>query len=90
MRTFIVEDVLWGFNGGTIIVKAENEDEAIRLIKEQYKYDFNDFYKDCGKYYYEFPPPCYEHFEKKDAEGCLRCKMRELDENEVIFDWGGD
>ena len=80
MKTYVVEDTLCDYTCGAIVVKAKNVDEAIKLIlnsKDAKDYNF------CKNENYN-PPNIIKN--KK----CLKDKIRELKDNEVLGIWGGE
>ena len=84
MKTFIAENVLCDWNCGMIVVKAENKNEAVKLVMEELKKELGEYrasilYEDCYEDEYS------EYRKNKDNEGCLKCKLRELQDNEVIY-----
>lgn len=82
MKTFVAEYVLWDYTPGLIVVKAKDKEEAIKLIMKELNYlNFcEDFISDKG---------CEEYVSNNDNKGCLRCKLRELKDNEVVYVYGG-
>jgi len=82
MKTFVVEYVLWDYTPGLIVVKAKDKEEAIKLIMKELNY--HDFYEDCIS-----DKECGEYFSDNDSKGCLKCKLRELKDNEVVYVYGG-
>lgn len=76
MKTYVAEDVLTSWTSGLIVVKAENIDEAIKLILKEFDYD--DLC--CGESGED---------DNKNKE-CLKKKMRELKDNELVYIYGGD
>lgn len=82
MKTFVAEDVLRDYTPGLIVVKAKNKEEAIKIImKELSTYDFVD---DCYG-----DKTCRENALNEGNVGCLRCKLRELKDNELAYVYGG-
>ncbi len=89
MKTYVAEGVLCNWSCGMIVVKAENKDDAVRLVmetvrKESGEYTASTLYENC------FEEECLKYKEQKDNEGCLKCKLRELGDNEVVYMEGGD
>ena len=78
MKTYVVEETLCDYTCGAIVVKAENVDEAIKLILKEFNdYNlYNDGYND---------PPNINKNKKY-----LKSKIRELKDNEVLCIWGGE
>ena len=71
MKTFVAEDVLENYGSGLIVVKAKNGKKAIEIIKNELNmYEFID---DCGK-----SDNCYN-------QHCLRHRLRELKNNEILY-----
>lgn len=84
METFVATEVLWNWGAGMIVVKAEDKDEAVKLVMEELKKELGEYrasilYEDCYEDEYS------EYRDNKDNEGCLKCKLRELQDNEVIY-----
>ena len=73
MKTFIVEEVLTDYYDGIMIVKAEDEEQAIEILLRKIK---NDVEK---KIYYVSPEDIVK----------VKCNMRELIDNEAIIIEGG-
>ena len=82
MKTFVVEDVLSDYTPGLIVVKAEDKEEAIKLIMKELNYA--NFCDDCID-----DKECEEYVLNNDNKGCLSCKLRELKDNEVVYVYGG-
>ncbi|WP_298339975.1 hypothetical protein [Ferrimicrobium sp.] len=82
MKTFVAEDVLRDYTPGLIVVKAEDKEEAIKIImKELSTYLFID---DCVG-----DKNCREYGVIEGNIDCLRCKLRELKDNELVYVYGG-
>ncbi len=76
MRTFIAEGVMRGYyDVGCIVVNTETLEKAMDLIIE--KYDDYEFTKDCGNESCEF-------------EWCLKHRMREMKNDEVVYIAGSE
>ena len=71
MKTFVAEDVLENYGSGMIVVKARNKKKAIEIIKN--KLNNYEFIDDCGK----SDNCCNQH--------CLRHRLRELKNNEILY-----
>ena len=82
MKTFVVEDVLRDYTPGLIVVKAEDKEEAIKIIMKEFS--SHDFVDDCFGY-----KNCSEYALNENNEGCIRCKLRELKDNELVYVYGG-
>lgn len=77
MKTYVAEEVLTSWTDGLIVVKAENKKKAMEIIKDEFT-DLIDFFDDCG----------YE--EDCKNEHCLKHRLRELKDNELVYVYGGD
>ena len=73
-----MENVLRDYTSGLIVVKAKDKEEAIKIIMKEFPtYDFvyDSFYdKNCN---------C------EDNVSYVRCKLRELKDNELVYVYGG-
>ena len=76
MKTFIAENVLEGYSSGLIVVKAQSRKKAIEIIKKEF--DGHDFIDDC------------RDTEDCRSEYCLKHRVRELRDNEILSVWGSD
>ena len=76
MKTYVAEEVLTSWTDGLIVVKAENKQKAMEIIKNELKYE--DFFDECG----------YE--EDCKSERYLKHRLRELKDNELVYVHGGD
>ena len=76
MKTYVAEEVLTSWTDGLIVVRAENKQKAMEIIKNELKYE--NFFDDCG----------YE--EDCKNERCLKHRLRELRDNELVYVHGGD
>ncbi len=94
METFVAEHVLQihGYTFGMIVVKAETKEEAIKLIKE--KFSYVDFYADCA--YETDDEECLKcrnysgSLKREDLDKYLNCRVRKLNDNELVFVAGGE
>lgn len=73
MKTFIAEEVLRDWTSGMIVVKAIDINQAMDLIIAE----FPMFYKKCN-----VDEPC-------ELEYCLQHRLRELQDNELVYVYGG-
>ena len=71
MKTFVAEDVLFNCDSGLIVVKARNKKKAVEIIKN--KLNNYEFIDDCGK-----SDNCCNQY-------CLRHRVRELKNNEILY-----
>ena len=78
MKTYVAEEVLTSWTDGLIVVKAENKQKAMEMIKKEFSNFFINFFDDCG----------YE--EDCKNERCLKHRLRELKDNELVYVHGGD
>lgn len=76
MKTYVAEEVLTSWTDGLIVVKAENKQKAMEIIKNELEYE--DFFDDCG------------YKEDCKNEHCLKHRLRELKDNEIVYVHGGD
>ena len=82
MKTFVMENVLTDYTSGLIVVKAEDKEKAIKIIMKEFP--THDFVDDCLG-----DKNCSEYALNDNNEGCLRCKLRELKDNELVYVYGG-
>lgn len=75
MKTFVAENVLQSYRDGMIVVKTTSRKRAIEIIKEQFH--SHDFIIDCGN------TQCV-------SEYCLKHRLREMEDDEIVFIWGSD
>ena len=76
MKTFVMEDVLTAYTSGLVVVKAKNKEKAMEMIKKEFL-PFIDFFDNCG----------YE--EDCKSSRCLKHRLRELKDNELVYVYGG-
>ena len=76
MKTFVATGVLQSYTSGMIVVKAQSRKKAIEIIKEEF--DNHGFIVDCG------------NDQNCSSEYCLRHRLRELENNEILYVWGSD
>ena len=76
MKTFVATGVLQIYTSGMIVVKAQSRKKAIEIIKKEFSY--RDFIDDCGE------------TEDCRSEYCLKHRVRELRDNEILSVWGSD
>jgi hypothetical protein len=75
MKTFVAENVLQSYRDGMIVVKTTSRKRAIEIIRNQFPY--HGFYSDCGN------TQC-------SSEYCLKHRLREMEDDEIVFIWGSD
>ena len=75
MKTFVAENVLQNYGDGMIVVKTTSRKKAIEIIKDQFH--SHDFIIDCGN------TQCV-------SEYCLKHRLREMEDDEIVFIWGSD
>ena len=75
MKTFVADNVFTSFADGIIVVKAPSKGKAIEMIKN--KFNGYGFYEDCNS--------------EKDCsdEMCLKHRVREMNDNELVYVYGG-
>ena len=84
MKTYIMENVLWNYTPGIIVVKAKNREKAMRLIRKAIPTENFVGVKGVrrsekrGTYIY----PC-------SRLNCFEHELRELGDNEVAYEYGG-
>ena len=76
MKTYVAEEVLTSWTDGLIVVKAENKQKAMEMIKKEFLH-FIDFFDNCG----------YE--EDCKSSRCLKHRLRELKDNELVYVYRG-
>lgn len=76
MITFVATGVLRDYETGMIVLKAPNREKAIEMIKHEFP--SHGFILDCGDK------------EDCDSEYCLKYRLRELKDNELLYVWGSD
>lgn len=74
MKTFVAENVLEDYSSGLIVVKAQSRKKAVEIIKNTFKN--HGFIVDCGD------------VEDCKSEYCLKHRLRELKDNEILSVWG--
>ena len=77
MRTFVAEKVLENWGTGLIVVKTQSRKRAVEMIKNQFPN--HGFILNCG----HIKEDC-------DSEYCLKHRLRELKDNELLYVWGSD
>ena len=79
MKTFVMEDVLTAYTSGLVVVKAKNKEKALKIILKEFSVD--DFIYACVG-----DEKCSGEHNNLD---CIRCKLRELKDNELVYVYGG-
>ena len=96
METFILE-YLRNYWWTIMIIKAEDKEEAVKLLTEKFveeEYDEYNGYLSIKPYCNENIIPnceeCEEYFKAGDIENFIRCEIRELKDHEIIVIGEGD
>lgn len=76
MKTFVATKVLVSWGSGMIVLKAQSRKKAVERILNEFS--VHDFFVDCG-----FKEDCHNEY-------CLKHRLRELKDDELLYVWGSD
>ena len=76
MKTFVAENVLRNYGDGMIVVKTTSRKKAIEIIKKEFP-DHGFYYRNCK-------------ITRCISEYCLKHRLREMEDDEIVFIWGSD